>query len=363
MVVLAATAIRQWRKLDGARLRFARADQCGPAPFAAWPSTPKVSVLVAAWNEADQVDEHVASFASLNYPRKQLVLCAGGPDGTYEIAQRWSGAGVTVIEQMPGEGKQGALRRSLQYADGEIVFLTDADCLYSSDSFNYLIRPIACGDAQVVTGMSEPKDRQRSNSLVRYQWFNDLAWADQLPGTVDGVLGRNCALRRDVLDGVGGFDTEAETGTDYVLSRLLGNAGYQIVAAPDSRVATDYPDSPGSYLRMWRRWNKNLLIQGARFEARAHVRGVLLAALLYVSMLVLPAFTPWLGAKAPAVTAALFGVAVINRVRRNALGASIAGRRLPVRDVLRVPFYTLLDLLAAPLAVRDALTAGSRRKW
>ena len=91
------------------------------APFADWPAVPKVSVLVAAWNEADNIDQLVESFNALSYPNRELVLCAGGADDTYGRAGRWSGPRVKVDEQRPGEGKQAALRRTLPKADGEIV--------------------------------------------------------------------------------------------------------------------------------------------------------------------------------------------------------------------------------------------------
>src|SRR5687768_5466499 len=90
-----------------------------------------VSILVAAWNEAEHIDDLIASCLRWAYPRKELVLCAGGADDTLRRARRWEGAGVRVLEQLPGEGKQGALERCLREATGEIIVLTDADCVPS----------------------------------------------------------------------------------------------------------------------------------------------------------------------------------------------------------------------------------------
>ena len=66
---------------------------------------PKVSVLVAAWNEADIIREHIQSFLGLHYPNKELILCAGGEDGTYRIAREQGHTKVKVLEQQRGEGK------------------------------------------------------------------------------------------------------------------------------------------------------------------------------------------------------------------------------------------------------------------
>lgn len=79
--------MRQWQrdKALAERLRSQR----GPAPALA--HTPKVSALVAAWNEAAHIDAHIQSFLALAYPDIELVLCAGGSDDTFLRAQRYLG--------------------------------------------------------------------------------------------------------------------------------------------------------------------------------------------------------------------------------------------------------------------------------
>ena len=327
------------------------------------PSRPKVSVLVAAWNEAEHIENHICSFLALDYPNKELVLCAGGTDGTYALAKRWEDGHVTVLEQQPGEGKQRALRRCLSRSDGAIIHLTDADCIFSDEAFRRLIEPIVTGEALVATGVSEPKRHQRLNRLVQYQWFNDLWWCHQLPPIVDGVLGRNCAVLRSVLEEVRAFDTPVRTGTDYFLSRLLARAGHQIRSVPDSRIETEYPDSPRRYMQMWRRWNKNLLVHGTRFAAWNDVRSVLTAFALYSAILFMPVLTPVLGPLAWLTSLLLFVIANAKRFRRLAAGARLADSRVTWRFLVSVPFYTLLDMISVILAIRDSLHPRLRMQW
>jgi cellulose synthase/poly-beta-1,6-N-acetylglucosamine synthase-like glycosyltransferase len=331
--------------------------------FTAWPATPRVSILVAAWNEAGNIEAHIRSFLDLSYPNTELILCAGGADDTYDLACRMDGPRVMVLEQKPGEGKQQALQTCLAHAGGSIILLSDADCLFSDTAFLRLIEPIVLGAVEVVTGVSEPRTDQRDNSFVQYQWFGDVAWSSRMPSIVDGVLGRNCALSRDALDAVGGFKAPARTGTDYLLSRLLAEAGYQIAAVPHSRIATEYPASSSAYLRMWRRWNKNLLIHGLRYRARKDVQGVLSACALYGTVFLAPLATPLFGAAAWGTSLLLFSAAVANRVRRLALGARLTGVRVSAKTLLGLPFYTCLDMLAVLLALRDALSPRLRSRW
>lgn len=361
---LTALAFQNWRAWQRDKAALAvRTDPVPLPPIETWPELPRVSALVAAWNEAHNIDRHIESFLALRYPWKQLVLCAGGRDGTYDRARQWADPQVKVLEQLPGEGKQGALRRCLAQASGDLVLLTDADCLFSDDVCLQLIEPIARGRAQVVTGVCEPTAGQRQNSLVQYQWFTDLTWSGRLPQKVDGVLGRNCALTMGSLKAIGGFDAAVATGTDYFMSRQLQKAGYQVQSVPGSRVVTEYPSSPGSYLRMWRRWNKNLLVHGLRFGARRDVGGVATASALWGAVLLLPLMTPLLGPVALAVPLTLFGAAVINRLRRLSIGAQLAGTGMSVKLLASIPLYALMDGLAALLAVRDALDRGRRSQW
>lgn len=332
-------------------------------PLETWPAHPFVSVLVAAWNESGNIDRHIRSFLRLRYPTKELILCAGGQDGTYEIARSYTRSNLYVLKQNSGEGKQKSLRRCYQEAQGSIIMLTDADCAFSDDSFQRLIFPFVQDNAQVVTGISEPHFEQRNNLLVQYQWFNDAVWASNMPEQVDGVLGRNCAISREVLEAVGQFNADVSTGTDYYLSRLLTSQGFQIHAAPSSRVTSQYPMTAREYLNMWRRWNKNLLIHGMRFGTWREFEGVIISSIL-ACLVILPLFLiPIIGLIALFVPFFLLITASVKRYRRLILGSRLAGVSLPWRLMVETPYFAFLDFLAAICAVYDSLHPNRRTKW
>ena len=69
-----------------------------PAPFGPDEPTPRVSFLVAAWNEAGMIERCLRAVAGLSYPDVELVLCAGGSDGTFALAARYAGDKLRVIE-------------------------------------------------------------------------------------------------------------------------------------------------------------------------------------------------------------------------------------------------------------------------
>ncbi|MEM6430818.1 MAG: glycosyltransferase, partial [Deinococcota bacterium] len=105
---------------------------------------PKVSVLVPAWNAAEDIAAFIAAFHSVDYLNKELILCVGGSDGSFETSQTLAAdmTDVQVLEQVPGEGKQGGLRKCLAVSSGEIIYLTDIDCRMDTASLTHVLEPI-----------------------------------------------------------------------------------------------------------------------------------------------------------------------------------------------------------------------------
>jgi cellulose synthase/poly-beta-1,6-N-acetylglucosamine synthase-like glycosyltransferase len=229
-------------------------------------SRPLVSMLLPAWNEANHLSKCLRSILSLRYPQKQVILCAGGPDGSFDIAQRFESFGVIVLEQTSGEGKQAALRKCLAHATGEIIYLVDADCLVDDETFEGVLHPILEEDEEVVTGSWRPLHFQLGNPRVQFQWSHHKKREEGLPAFVDTLDGRNTAIRRSALQRAGGFGCTAPIGTDYILSHQLLQAGCKIRFVRQASVQTEYPESARNYLLQQSRWLRNRLVIGFLFQ-------------------------------------------------------------------------------------------------
>ncbi|GEM_PF-1311318 len=256
---------------------------------------PRVSLLIPAWNEAELLPTCLDSVLALRYPEKEVIVCAGGPDGTLEVARRYADRGVVVLEQQPGEGKQRALQQCFARSTGNIIFLTDADCVLDDASFEQTLVPVING-AEAATGSRRPLDAQRRNPLVVYQWLHHLFLEGHLPDEVDVLFGINAALRRDILERVGGFSVPVAIGTDYTLAQQLRKAGHRIRFVRSSRVQTEYVEKLSVYLRQRSRWFRNRLVYGLRFRAWWDVFSHLWAGLTSLFMLAVP-LTGGLGAR------------------------------------------------------------------
>lgn len=351
---------RAWRR-DGKRFDSAKVDPVPPPDV--WPARPHLSVLVAAWNESRTIERLVESFLALRYEPKQLVLCAGGEDDTYDTARRWTGPQVAVLEQAPGEGKQRALRRCLERASGDLVVLTDADCVLTDESLERLVYPLTHVDVAAATGFSEPWREQRRYLLVQYQWFQDRMRAQHGADRADGIFGRNCAVRRDILEQLHPFATAVDTGTDYVLGKVIVGHGRQILPVPGSRVRTRYPVTVPTYLKVRRRWIKNILIHAPRFGAWAELSATAAAIGIAALTVLSPFFAPIVGRRILILPTTLLILASENRIRRIALGARLVGVRPAWSVGAAIPILALLDQGAVLLALVDAVIPSRRSRW
>ena len=319
-----------------------------------------MSVLVAAWNEVGIIGEHIEAFLQLDYPNKELVLCAGGDDGSYEAACQYMNQQVMVLQQHRGEGKQRALQRCLERSHGEIVFLTDADCLIDDHAFQRTLAPLSEGE-HVATGTSRPLQHQLDDPLVMHQWYTDLFVDARRPEYVSGLLGRNAALKREALQEIGGFGAEVNTGTDYHMAKLLLQHGYRIRYVRDSAVHTRYPETVRSYWRCQARWIRNLILHGPAFGEYDAVAEALRTVLTGWIMLLLPAVSLLGGPIVLAAWGVLLSHAVLAKLRHARFARCYQGIEIPAKQLLLAPVHVFVDFIAWGLPLVDLLTW--RRHW
>jgi len=137
-----------------ARLSRRAATGRAKAPIAAAPTAlPTVSLIVAAYNEADVIGRRVENLRALDYPAdlvQIIVACDGSTDSTAAHARA---AGADVVLELPRGGKIRAQDASAQIATGALLAFSDANSEWQSDALRALVGAFAdpgvgyaCGD-------------------------------------------------------------------------------------------------------------------------------------------------------------------------------------------------------------------------
>lgn len=325
--------------------------------------SPRVSALVAAWNESSNIDAHIQSFLALSYPNIELILCAGGNDDTLERAQSYASEQVIVLEQKPGEGKQKALAHCLERATGEIMYLTDADCLFDQEALIHLLFPIVEQGEQAATGGSRPLDHQFGQMLPTYIWIADVAASARQPTYIKGMLGRNAAIIYTAINLIGGMNFPAPTGTDYQLAQRLIQVGIAIRYVAESNVPSEYPETISIYRSKQSRWLRNLLIYGLHYTANNDIVATLRTIGTGLAMLLAPLISiitgPWLFV----IWLLLLIHSNCAKLRYALFTIQLYKCKLPNRLFVGLLPMSIVDFATWALPAFDMLNVRRRTKW
>jgi hypothetical protein len=330
---------------------------------------PSVSVLLPAWNEAVMLRRCLDSILAIDWPKLEVVLCAGGNDGTLEIANRYAAdypERIILLRQNAGEGKQHALRRCFERSQGELIYLTDADCVVPAETLGRMVAAVGPGGSDAATGPAEPLPEQRECAWIRHQWATVRAVDRERTPDATGILGRNCAIRRSGVEAAGGFRETVAIGTDYHLAQRLLAAGKTIRFVP-APVQTRYAEEIGEYLGQQSRWMRNIIIHGPRFGDRteAEVKAVTKTLVLGVGILAWP--LTWRWTRFPGIGLWTLLICWMTRARlkqqrRLEMEAELRPTRA-VSAVFRAVLYSFVDLIAWARPVADLLRANRKLRW
>ncbi len=325
---------------------------------------PKVSLVIAAYNEERVLAAKLANSLALDYPAELLeiiVVSDGSTDRTHEIASDFADRGVVALHDPPRNGKSAALNRAVAAAAGEIVLFSDANNDFNAGALRTMVRHFAdeevggvCGRKSIVAAA----DRQASEGDGLY-WRYEAAIkkAESDLGIMTTADGEIFAIRRALWHPI-----PAEViNDDAEITFAMVRDGYRIVYEPDavsSELASAQLEEDfrvkvrmiaGGFQTVQRHWRQLLPPRSAfawAFLSHKLLRWLiplLLVAFLFSSMVL--AASP-LGALLLAGQVLFYGVALLGWH---------AGRRhdLPVWQY--VPLYFSLMNVAAILGLRRFL--------
>lgn len=176
-----------------------------PRPVATGDTTPTVSIIIAARNEADRLGARIENLLSLDYPRSLMqiiVVSDGSTDATADVLRRYGGA-VDTVYLTPG-GKARALNAGVARARHELLVFTDARQHFARDALRRLVAPFVDPAVGGVSGelVLDCEDGSARGAGItdgvggywRYEKW--LRRHESLVGSMLGATGAIYALRR-----------------------------------------------------------------------------------------------------------------------------------------------------------------------
>lgn len=224
-------------------------------------STPLVSAIVVNWNGGTMLRDALASLFAQTWPALEVILVDNASsDGSAEQAERCFSDKLVVIRNAKNEGFAGGNNAGFRAAKGEWVFLLNSDAVCDPDVIAELMQFAAdkpdVGQLACRVVREDQPNFFDSTGLLLYPdgVCRSRGWQEKNLGQYDRaeeVLaphGCACALRKAMLDRVGGFDEDFFCYLeDLDLGVRAQLAGWKCWYVPSTRVRHKKSATAGNY--------------------------------------------------------------------------------------------------------------------
>ncbi|MBD3170259.1 MAG: glycosyltransferase [candidate division Zixibacteria bacterium] len=229
---------------------------------------PKVSVIVAARDEEENIAGCVRSLLNQDYPAHLLeivIVNDRSGDNTYWEAEKAIGgnAGIKLINsRTPPEnltGKQNAMKAGIEKSSGDIILSTDADCAVPPGWISSMVKHFK-DDTGLVAGFSTPGFSGWFSALQALDHIFLLSVASGFAGMgiPQSCIGNNIAFRREAYGQIGGYDGIGYTVTEDVglLKKIVSETACKAVfnREQEALVKTKSANSFSELTRQRMRW-------------------------------------------------------------------------------------------------------------
>jgi GT2 family glycosyltransferase len=227
---------------------------------------PPVSVVIVSYNSAACLPACLASLAGQSYPNYE-VICVdnASEDGSLEVLARYPW--VDVLASRENVGFAGGCNLGISQASGAIVVLLNPDTVVEADWLAALIAPLQTDRSIGIVG-SKILSSDGATILAAGGWYN--AWGlsrhygagepdrgqHDAARDVAYVTGASLAVRRSVLEQVGGLDPGYYPAyfEEIELCHRARQLGLRVLYAPASRCRHLESQSVGAGSSNYVRW-------------------------------------------------------------------------------------------------------------
>lgn len=197
---------------------------------------PRVSLIIAAWNEEKSIARKLENALKLDYPADKLeiiVASDGSDDATVANARRYATERVIVLD-LPRRGKIFALNDAVARSTGEILIFSDANAIFARDALQHLAQNFVDPEVGGVCGnqvYSIEEGLSDSTGHGETLYWNFDKWVKQKESEIGSIVsahGAIYAIRRRLY----WPPASAAVTDDFAISTGVIEQGYRLVFEP-----------------------------------------------------------------------------------------------------------------------------------
>lgn len=212
--------------------------------FYTFDELPEVTLLIAAYNEEDFIDQKIKNSLTLVYPADKLrvmVVTDGSNDRTAQQVAQY--ANVTHFHQPERRGKIAAVNRVMPYITSPVVIYTDANTLLNPRAAVHLVRHFKDPRVGAVAGekriqIQDEDTASGAGEGMYWKYESRLKQWDAALYSVVGAAGELFAIRT-ILHQEVPQDTIIE---DFYTTLTIAQQGYRVMYEPQA-YATEGPSA------------------------------------------------------------------------------------------------------------------------
>jgi cellulose synthase/poly-beta-1,6-N-acetylglucosamine synthase-like glycosyltransferase len=194
---------------------------------------PSLTIIVAAYNEQDFIEEKIKNTLSINYPEnliQYLFVTDGSIDNTPTIVSRYPQ--ITLLHLPERKGKIAAIHRSMQVIKTDIVVFTDANTFLNKDALINIARHYSNANVGAVSGEKRVQIDETASATagegMYWKYESKLKTWDSELYSVVGAAGELFSIRTNLYQPV----PQNAVIDDFMISMLIAKKGYKIVYEP-----------------------------------------------------------------------------------------------------------------------------------
>jgi cellulose synthase/poly-beta-1,6-N-acetylglucosamine synthase-like glycosyltransferase len=274
------------------------------------PVTPRVAVIVPAWNEGAVVGASIDRLMQLEYPEGSLriyVVDDASTDDTPDVvrakAQQYPGAVFHLRRDVGGEGKAHTLNHGIRHVlrDDwmEALLIMDADVIYLPDSLRKMTRHLADPEVGAVTAYIR-EGSTRKNYLSRFVSFEYVLGqlgsrrAQNVGGAITCLAGGAQLHTRENIEALGGQIDTSSLAEDTLTTFETQLHGKRVVFEPLAVVLAEEPQRVAALWKQRLRWARGNVQVTKRYShlwfrpSREHRLGSVFFGLAWFGIYLLP---------------------------------------------------------------------------
>lgn len=207
-----------------------------PFQFSTPTNLPTVSLLIAAFNEEEIIEEKIQNCLALAYPKDKLkiiFITDGSSDKTAEIVAKNNQ--VSLLHENIRAGKMAAIKRAIPYITSEVIVFTDANTFLNLTAINELVKHYQNPKVGAVAGekriyVAQQADASTAGEGFYWKYESTLKkWDYELYSNV-GAAGELFSIKTNLYQPIEN-DTIVD---DHMIAMRIAEKGYIIAYEPNA---------------------------------------------------------------------------------------------------------------------------------